>query len=68
MDRVRYIDMTDAMPMRVVIDQHAAILAAIRAATMPRPPGRHARPSLRDPEIPAPRREQHADLFEEAGR
>jgi GntR family transcriptional regulator, rspAB operon transcriptional repressor len=31
MDRVRYIDMTDAIPMSVVIAQHTTILGAIRA-------------------------------------
>ena len=68
MDRVRYIDMTDAMPMRLVIDQHAAILAAIRAHD-----AAAARAAMRDhlSEIlkSLPRvAEQHADLFEEAGR
>lgn len=31
MDRVRFLDMADAIPMRIVIEQHAAILDAMRA-------------------------------------
>ncbi len=31
MDRVRFLDMADAIPMRIVVDQHEAILAAVRA-------------------------------------
>jgi DNA-binding GntR family transcriptional regulator len=68
MDRVRFIDMTDAMPMRVVIDQHAAILAAVRERD-PANAQAAMRAHLSEILKSLPRvAEQHADLFEGTGR
>jgi GntR family transcriptional regulator, rspAB operon transcriptional repressor len=68
MDRVRFIDMTDAMPMRVVIDQHAAILGAVKArdaAAAQAAMRGHLTEILKSlPRVA----EQHADLFDETGR
>jgi GntR family transcriptional regulator, rspAB operon transcriptional repressor len=68
MDRVRFIDMTDAMPMRVVIDQHIAIVSAI-AAGDPDAAVAAMRDHLSEILLSLPRvAEQHADLFEDPGR
>jgi DNA-binding GntR family transcriptional regulator len=68
MDRVRFIDMTDAMPMRVVIEQHAAILAAVKAGN-PVAADSAMRVHLSEILKSLPRvAEQHAELFDDAGR
>src|SRR3954451_19091685 len=68
MDRVRFIDMTDAMPMRVVIDQHIAIVTAI-AANDADAAEAAMRDHLSEIMISLPRvAEQHADLFDDPGR
>jgi DNA-binding GntR family transcriptional regulator len=68
MDRVRFIDMTDAMPMRLVIDQHIAIVAAI-AANDPDAAEAAMRDHLSEIVISLPRvAEKHADLFDNPGR
>src|SRR5215218_9520277 len=68
MDRVRFIDMTDAMPMRVVIDQHTAIVSAI-AASDPGAAEAAMRDHLSEILLSLPRvGEQHADLFEDPAR
>jgi DNA-binding GntR family transcriptional regulator len=68
MDRVRFIDMTDAMPVKVVIDQHIAIINAIKAGD-PEAAEAAMRDHLSEILRSLPRvAEQHADLFEEPGR
>ena len=68
MDRVRFIDMTDVMPVKVVIDQHIAILGAIKAGD-PEAAEAAMRNHLSEILRSLPRvAEQHADLFEEPGR
>jgi DNA-binding GntR family transcriptional regulator len=65
MDRVRYLDMTDAMPMRSLIDQHAAITAAVLArdpAAAEEAMRNHLTEILRSlPRVAV----QHAELFDE---
>ncbi len=64
MDRVRYLDMTDAMPMRALIDQHGAITSAVLSGDALAAEGamrHHLTEILRSlPRVA----EQHADLFE----
>lgn len=68
MDRVRYIDMTDVMPMRVLIDQHAAIVSAVKAGD-PAAAEAAMRSHLSEILRSLPRvAQQHADLFDETGR
>jgi DNA-binding GntR family transcriptional regulator len=68
MDRVRFIDMTDAMPMRVLIDQHGAIIAALKAGD-PDAAEAAMRDHLSEIVRSLPRvAQQHADLFEDGGR
>ena len=68
MDRVRFIDMTDVMPVKVVIDQHIAIINAIKAGD-PVAAEAAMRDHLSEILRSLPRvAEQHADLFEEPGR
>jgi DNA-binding GntR family transcriptional regulator len=68
MDRVRFIDMTDVMPVKVVIDQHIAIINAIKAGD-PEAAEAAMRDHLSEILRSLPRvAEQHADLFEEPGR
>jgi DNA-binding GntR family transcriptional regulator len=68
MGRVRFIDMTDAMPMRVVIDQHIAIVSAI-AASDPVAAEAAMRNHLSEILLSLPRvAEQHAELFDDAAR
>jgi DNA-binding GntR family transcriptional regulator len=68
MDRVRFIDMTDVMPVKVVIDQHVAIINAIKAGD-PVAAEAAMRDHLSEILRSLPRvAEQHADLFEEPGR
>jgi DNA-binding GntR family transcriptional regulator len=68
MDRVRFIDMTDAMPMRVVIDQHVAIISAIKAGD-PEAAEAAMRDHLSEIVRSLPRvAEQHSDLFDDPGR
>src|SRR3954447_6336709 len=68
MDRVRFLDMKDAMPMRVVIDQHVAIIEAI-TANDPDAAVAAMRDHLSEILRSLPRvAEQHADLFDDPGR
>src|SRR3712207_2701750 len=68
MDRVRYLDMTDAMPMRVLIDQHAAIIAAVLSGD-PAAAEQAMRHHLTEILRSLPRvAEQHAELFDDSGR
>lgn len=65
MDRVRYLDMSDAMPMRVLIDQHAEITAAVVAGD-PKAAEDAMRHHLTEIVRSLPRvAQQHADVFEE---
>jgi GntR family transcriptional regulator, rspAB operon transcriptional repressor len=64
MDRVRFIDMKDAMPMRVLIDQHGAIIAALKAGD-PAAAEAAMRDHLSEIVRSLPRvAQQHADLFD----
>lgn len=68
MDRVRYLDVTESMPRRGIIEQHAAIAAAVVAGD---PAGAEAamRHHLTEIVRSLPRlAEQHADLFETSAR
>jgi DNA-binding GntR family transcriptional regulator len=68
MDRVRFIDMTDVMPVKVLIGQHIAILSAIKAGN-PDAAEAAMRNHLSEILRSLPRvAEQHADLFDEPGR
>jgi DNA-binding GntR family transcriptional regulator len=68
MDRVRFIDMTDAMPMRVLIDQHGAIIAALKTGD-PNAAEAAMRHHLSEILRSLPRvAQQHADLFDDPGR
>jgi DNA-binding GntR family transcriptional regulator len=68
MDRVRFIDMTDVMPVKVLVDQHVAIVGAIKAGN-PRAADAAMRIHLSEIRRSLPRvAEQHADLFEAQSR
>jgi GntR family transcriptional regulator, rspAB operon transcriptional repressor len=68
MDRVRFIDMTDAMPMRVLIDQHGAIIVALKSGD-PDAAEAAMRHHLSEILRSLPRvAQQHADLFDDPGR